>query len=72
MKAAHIIAFILVIIGALNWLLVGLFSWDLVVAIFGSWPVIVKIIYVIVGLAAIYEIAIHKQNCKACASKVQM
>lgn len=50
------IAFILVIIGALNWGLVGLFSFDLVTAILGSIPVLVRIVYVLVGVAAVYLI----------------
>ena len=48
------IALILLIIGGLNWLLVGLFSFDLVLAIFGSMMTIAKIIYILVGLSAIY------------------
>ncbi|MBW3017528.1 DUF378 domain-containing protein [Candidatus Woesearchaeota archaeon] len=50
------IAAILVIIGGLNWLLVGALDFNLVTAIFGAIPVLVKIVYVIVGLAAIYMI----------------
>ena len=50
------IAITLVIIGGLNWLLVGLFSFDLVAAIFGELAVISRIIYILVGLAAIYII----------------
>lgn len=52
-------ALILVIIGALNWLLVGIFQWDLVAALFGgadSW--VSRIIYTIVGLAGIYCISL--------------
>ncbi|KEO83716.1 membrane protein [Tumebacillus flagellatus] len=49
------IALTLVIVGALNWLLVGLFQWDLVAALFGgadSW--LSRIIYTIVGIAGLY------------------
>jgi len=52
------IALILVIIGGLNWLLVGLFSFDLVAAIFGSMSAVARIVYVIVGLCAIYLLII--------------
>jgi uncharacterized membrane protein YuzA (DUF378 family) len=45
---------ILVIVGALNWGLVGLFSFDLVAAIFGVMSVLARIVYVLVGLSAIY------------------
>lgn len=54
MKALKIIALILVIIGGLNWGLVGLFDFDLVAAIFGAMSVISRIIYILVGLSAIY------------------
>ncbi|OHA24260.1 MAG: hypothetical protein A3D50_00790 [Candidatus Taylorbacteria bacterium RIFCSPHIGHO2_02_FULL_44_12] len=63
MKALHVIAFILVIIGGLNWLLVGLFSWG-VADILGAG--ISKVIYILVGLSAIYLIFTHKKDCKCC------
>ncbi|MHB1314038.1 MAG: DUF378 domain-containing protein [Christensenellales bacterium] len=44
----------LVIIGAVNWLLVGLFSFDLVAAIFGAGAVISRIIYSVIGLAGLW------------------
>lgn len=50
------IALILVIVGGLNWGLVGIFSFDLVAAIFGGMSIISRIIYTLVGLAAIYMI----------------
>ena len=50
------IAFVLVIIGGINWGLVGLFSFDLVEAIFGAVPWLATIIYVLVGLSALYLI----------------
>ena len=50
------IALILLIVGGLNWGLVGLFKFDLVAAIFGSIPVLQNIVYILVGVAAIYSI----------------
>jgi len=47
------VAFILVIIGALNWGLVGLFAFDLVAAIFGEMSVASRIVYTLVGLSAL-------------------
>jgi len=49
------VAAILVIIGAINWGLVGFFDWDLVAGIFGS-GILTKIIYDLVGLAGLYMI----------------
>ena len=56
MKKLDILAAILLVIGGLNWLLVGLLSFDLVQAIFGGIPFIQRAIYVVVGFAAIYQI----------------
>ena len=53
MIIANIIALSLLIVGGINWLLVGIFSWNLVTWIFGV-GVFARIIYVIVGLAAIW------------------
>ncbi len=50
------IAIVLVIIGGLNWGLVGLFGFDLVDAVLGSIPILAKIVYILVGIAAIYMI----------------
>ena len=61
------IAWILVIIGGLNWLVFGLFHWDIVGKIFGGMDsTISTIIYILVGLSALYELFTHKKNCKCC------
>lgn len=55
MKTLDLITFILVIAGALNWLLVGLFNFDLVAAIFQvEW--LIRLVYILVGLSGIYQI----------------
>lgn len=56
MSALDWVAFVLVIIGALNWGLVGIASFDLVAAIFGAMSVISRTVYCLVGLAAIWMI----------------
>lgn len=50
------IAFILVIVGGLNWGLVGAFNFDLVSMVFGSMSTLARIVYVLVGLGAIYMV----------------
>jgi uncharacterized protein len=50
------IAVILVIIGGLNWGLVGFFKFDLVAAIFGDMSALTRIVYALVGLSALYMI----------------
>lgn len=50
------IALVLVIVGGLNWGLVGLFKLDLVELLFGSIPILQNIVYILVGLSAVYMI----------------
>ena len=50
------IAIVLVVIGALNWGLVGLFQFDLVQAIIGGVPIVANIIYILVGVAGLWLI----------------
>ncbi len=68
MKYLHIVSFILLVVGGLNWLLYA-FNWNLVNMIFGSIPGGEQTVYVLVGLAAIYEVATHKSNCRDCGSQ---
>lgn len=51
------IGLILVIIGAINWGLIGLFSFDLVATLFGSMSTFSRIVYVLVGIAGLYSIS---------------
>ena len=64
MKATHAIAFILVIIGGLQWGLIGINAGWNIVAMLGS--TLSMIVYILVGLSAIYLIATHKKTCKCC------
>ena len=61
MKAINCTALTLVIIGAINWLLVGLFKFNLVDAIFGSLSILARIIYIIVGIAGLWSIAFYSK-----------
>ncbi|MEJ1320859.1 DUF378 domain-containing protein [Latilactobacillus sakei] len=55
MKTLDNIALALLIVGGLNWLLVGLFKFDLVAMLFGGQATIIsRIVYVLVGLSALY------------------
>ena len=74
MKALHMVTWILIIVGALNWGLVGLgwlvsgADWNLVHMILGSWPMVEWLVYVLVGLSAVWELAMHRKNCKTCSA----
>ncbi len=73
MKILHLVAWILVIVGGLNWGLVGLggfmgSNWNVVGMIFGSMPQLEWTVYVLVGLAAVYELVMHKSICRNCGT----
>lgn len=56
MKVIDTIALVLIIIGAINWGLVGIFNFNLVEAIFGGISVITRIIYILVGISGLWGI----------------
>lgn len=68
-KGLHMVTWILVMIGGLNWLVYGLFKWDVVHFLGGAdgmMGMIPRIVYVLVGLSAVYELAIHGKSCRYC------
>jgi uncharacterized membrane protein YuzA (DUF378 family) len=69
MKNLHKVTFLLLVVGGLNWGLVGLFSYNLVASLLGSWPVVEQVVYVLVGLSAVYELLTHPKTCRACTEK---
>lgn len=69
MKEVHMAAYLLTVVGALNWGLIGLFDFNLVNLVLGSLPALERLVYILVGLSAAYILATHKDNCKVCAGK---
>ena len=64
MKGLKMAAWVLLVIGGLNWLLVGIWGWD-VGQLFGGMDAMVsRVIYVLVGLSALYSLATCKGACK--------
>ncbi len=57
MKALDVAAVILLVVGGLNWGLVGTAGFDLVAALFGAGSILAKVVYTLVGLAAVYQAA---------------
>ena len=57
MKVIDYIALVLVLIGAINWGLVGFFSFDLVRVIFGDMTIVSRIIYALIGIAGLYALS---------------
>lgn len=71
MKILHIAAFLLTIVGALNWGLVGIgmlmnADYNLVHLLVGSWPTLEAVVYVLVGLSGVALLATHRSDCKTC------
>ena len=62
MKVIDTIALILIIIGALNWGLIGIFEFNLVEAIFGSIAWLTRIIYILVGISGLWGIKLLFDN----------
>jgi len=69
MKMLHMAAFTLVIVGAVNWGLVGLFNFNLVNTILASVPGVEQIVYILVGASGVYIGATHMSDCKVCSAK---
>ena len=67
MKILHGATFLLTVVGALNWGLVGLFNFNLVEAVLGSAPGLIKLVYILVGVSAVYIGATHMKDCKICS-----
>ena len=65
MPILNILTLVLLIVGGLNWGLVGALDFDLVAAIFGDGSAVARIVYGLVGLSAIYQIATARQNMAA-------
>ena len=64
MRNFHYLTLALVIIGALNWGLIGFFKFDLVAAIFGDMTILSRIVYSLVGVSALAEILYRTQGRK--------
>ena len=56
MRAINLITLILVIVGGINWGLIGLFGFDLVAAIFGQMSTLSRLVYILVGASALWQL----------------
>lgn len=68
---AHQVCWVLVIVGALNWGLVGIAGFNLVNYLLGNWPMVERVVYVLVGLAGVMMLFKSKcPPCQACERKM--
>lgn len=65
MKKLHMITFILLVVGGLNWGLSAL-GFNIVSMLIGDWPMVEKVVYLLVGASAVFELVSHKKNCSMC------
>lgn len=65
-KILHMVTMTLVLVGALNWGLVGLLDFNLVANVLGSGTMFEKVVYDLVGLAAVVELVTHQGMCAIC------
>ena len=69
MKGLHTVAWLLLVVGGLNWLLQGVFGWEVGSYLPGGMAgTAATVLYILVGLSAVVEIATHKNNCKMCGT----
>lgn len=65
MKTLDIIALTLVIIGAINWGLIGFFGFDLVASLFGAMSLFSRIVYALVGIAGLYSLTFYGRRVES-------
>ncbi len=68
-KPLHMLAYVLMFIGGLNWGLVGLLNLNVVDMVLGPGSMLARLVYIVVGLATVWVIITHKSDCKVCSAK---
>ncbi len=68
-KSLHMVAYVLLFVGGVNWGLVGLLDMNVVSMVLGSMAGLEKIVYILVGVSAVYLMATHMTYCKYCGKK---
>ncbi len=61
----HVVAFTLLVVGGLNWGFIGLLNFNLVSSLFGM-GALAQLVYVLVGVSALYLVLTHKDDCRTC------
>lgn len=67
MKSLHKVTYVLLVVGGLNWGLEAL-GFNLVNILVGDWPMVERLVYLLVGVSAVYEAVDHKNACKSCGN----
>ncbi|MCL4353642.1 DUF378 domain-containing protein [Patescibacteria group bacterium] len=69
MKTLHVVSFLLVALGALNWGLIGLFGFNVISSVFGASLFLTRLVYILVGLGGLFLVLNHKKECRNCFRK---
>jgi uncharacterized membrane protein YuzA (DUF378 family) len=69
MKALHMVAFGLLVVGGLNWGVYAVTGWEIGTLFGGMDALVSKVIYILVGVAAVYIAATHKSTCTNCEGR---
>jgi len=69
MQWLHKVAFILVIVGGVNWLLLAVTGWEIGALLGGMSALPSQVVYILVGLSAIYLAVTHKRACRDCSAE---
>ncbi|MEK7148718.1 MAG: DUF378 domain-containing protein [Patescibacteria group bacterium] len=73
MKALHAIAFMIVIVGGVNWGLIGINpNFNLVSMLLREFSAVEQVVYILVGLSTIYIAVTHKKDCRTCSAGAGM
>ncbi|MBP6044823.1 MAG: DUF378 domain-containing protein [Microgenomates group bacterium] len=67
MKWLHMVSFLLMVVGAVTWGTVALFQFNVVDMVFGVGSQLGMVVYVLVGVSGLYQMATHKGDCKVCS-----
>ena len=67
MKALHMVTFILLVVGGLNWGLAAL-GYNVVDMVLGEGSSLATLVYLLVGLSAVVELVSHKKDCRSCGT----
>ena len=73
MNILRTIAYVLVMVGAIAWGIIGLFNFNLVSALFGDASILSRIVYTLVGISAVYLMATYEhEECLCDCSETDM
>lgn len=65
-RMLHMAAFLLTVVGAINWGLTAL-GFNVVNMLLGGWPMLETVVYLLVGVSGVYMVLTHSKDCKICS-----